>query len=130
MVYLEGVPLEFDEKAFENLEAVGRLLPDEAGRDGLNNAAASRAYYAAYHAVTHVAQRRGVEFTSERDYYRHDTLPDDALAWGILDEEQRMDLQELLGLRIKADYDEAPVELEEADYAATLARGLVTRLLA
>jgi hypothetical protein len=121
--------LAFDEKAFENLEAVGRLQPGEGGREGLHNAAASRAYYAAYHAVAHVAQRDGIEFTSERSYYRHDTLPDDARGWGILDEEQRLDLWELQNLRIKADYHEAPVELEEADRAEMLARGLVTRLL-
>ena len=123
------MPLEFDEKAFENLEAMTRLLPDESGREGLNNAAASRAYYAAYHAVAHVAQRDGIDFTAERDYYRHDTLPNDALVWGILDDDQRLDLQQLLGLRIKADYDDAPVEFDEADYAGKLARALVSRLL-
>lgn len=123
------MPLEFDEKALENLEALARLSADDTGRDGLHNAATNRAYYAAYHAVAHVAQRDGIAFTSERRYYRHDTLPDDALGWGVLDEEQRLDLKELLGLRIKADYDEAPVELEEADRAGELARGLVTRLL-
>lgn len=123
------VPQAFDEKAFENLEAMIRLLPDETGREGLHNAAASRAYYAAYHAVAHVAQRDGIEFTSERCYYRHDTLPDDALGWGILDDEQRLDLSELLGLRIKADYDEAPVELDEASRADQVARGLVASLL-
>lgn len=123
------VPLEFDEKAQENLEAVDRLLPDEEGRDGLSNAAASRAYYAAYHAVAHVAQREGRRFTKD-DYYRHDTLPDEAFVWGILDDEQRLDLQQLLGLRIKADYDDAPVELDEADQARQLARALVERLLA
>jgi hypothetical protein len=34
--------MRLDEKAKENLEAAERLLPDEDGREGLLNAAASR----------------------------------------------------------------------------------------
>ena len=49
----------------ETLTAMMRLLPDEDGREGLHNAAASRAYYAAYLAVAHVAQREGIDFTAE-----------------------------------------------------------------
>lgn len=53
-------PMEFDEKARENLEAVERLRPsDDGSLLCLANAVANRAYYAAYHAVAHVAQPRG-----------------------------------------------------------------------
>jgi hypothetical protein len=120
---------EFDEKARANLDAVARLLPDDDGREGLGDAVANRAYYAAYQAVAHVAQRAGFAFTSDRDYYRHDTLPDDAHRRQILGDEGRMDLKELYGMRIKADYDEDPVEVEDADRMAKLATKLVKGLL-
>ena len=64
-----------------------------------------------------VAQRRGVEFTSARDYYRHDTLPDDAHGWGILDEEQRMDL------RTVADWVIRPRLLKEQGVAEVIVLG-------
>ena len=64
-----------DEKARENLEAADRLLTTDADLP-LCNAAASRAYYAAYQAVADRAQENGVSFTGEAvDYYRHDSLP-------------------------------------------------------
>lgn len=121
-------PLEFDEKAREGLEAVERLLPDEDGRDCLGNSVANRAYYAAYHAVAHLAQRK-FPFTSEKDYYKHDSFPEDAWRHGILDDEGRKHLKRLYGMRIKADYREDPVELEEADRMAVLARKLVKGLI-
>jgi uncharacterized protein (UPF0332 family) len=124
------VPMEFDEKARENLEAVDRLLPDEEGtRDCLANAVANRAYYAAYHAVAHVAQARRLAFTSGRGYYQHDTLPDEARQHGILSDEGRNDLKELFGMRVKADYEEEPVDIEEAERVASLARKLVKEVL-
>ncbi len=127
---MTAAPMEFDEKARENLEAVDRLLPDDDGvRDCLANAVANRAYYAAYHAVAHVAQARDVAFTSEKGYYRHDTLPDDAVGSRILTQDRALDLEDLYALRIKADYHDDPVEREEADRAAGLAKALVEELL-
>ena len=88
--------IDFDEKARENVRAAARLLPEEVGDgvdeaapfEGLPNAAASRAYYAAYLAIAHRAQHRGLPFTSTsgKEYYRHDSLPDDAARWGIIDD--------------------------------------------
>jgi uncharacterized protein (UPF0332 family) len=118
--------MRFDEKARESLEAVERLLPDEEGRDPLSNAAASRAYYAVYLAVADGAQRRRRDFTGQRaDYYQHDRLPSDAVAWGILDHEHGEDLRWLYGLRVKADYQEDQISLEEASEAFDVAQKLV-----
>lgn len=121
--------MRLDEKARESLEAAERLLPDESGRDALSSSAASRAYYAAYLAVADRALREGRAFTNdERSYFRHDQLPDDARRWGLLDEEQALDLEWMLGLRIKADYLEDFVELEEASDAFDRAKLLLTAL--
>lgn len=119
-----------DEKARENLEAAERLLPDDAGRDGLLNAAASRAYYAAYLAVADRALGAGLAFT-DRDstYFRHDDLPDDACRWGIIDDDGRDELSHLYALRIKADYLEDQVDLEEATLAHAVAERFVARLV-
>jgi uncharacterized protein (UPF0332 family) len=122
--------MRLEEKAKENLEAAERLLPDEAGREGLFNAVASRSYYAAYLAVADRALQHGVEFTDdERSYFRHDRLPRDAKAWGILDDEGVEDLEILHSLRIRADYLEDQIEVDEASLAYDGAERLVTRLL-
>lgn len=121
--------MRFDEKARENLEAAERLLPDDSGdRDPLC-ASASRSYYAAYLAVADAAQKAGFGFTSDRDYYRHDALADDVLEWGLLDAERASELALLLGSRVKADYWEDDVELEEASEAHAMARTIVSALL-
>jgi uncharacterized protein (UPF0332 family) len=118
------------EKARENLEAAERLLPDEAGRDGLLNAAASRIYYAAYLAVADRALQNGSAFTdSGRSYFRHDRLPRDARSWGILDEEGAEELEILHSLRIRADYLEDQVGFDEASLAYDGAERLVSRML-
>lgn len=123
--------MRFDDKARESIEAAERLLPDESGdRDALSNAAASRAYYGAYLAVADRAQRSGREMTShDRGWYRHDSLPSDARAWGILDDDDAEALAWLQGMRIKADYWEDQVSLEEASAAFTEARRIVATLL-
>jgi hypothetical protein len=76
-----------------------------------------------------LAQQQRKAFTAERDYYRHDTLPDDGARWGILDDIARRDLRDLYGMRIKADYQDDPVEFEEAERMAALAAKLVKGLL-
>jgi len=121
----------FDEKARENLEAVERLLPDEGGlMDALANAAASRAYYAAYLAIADHAQQRRRGYTDRAaTYYRHDSFPDDARAWGILSHDESDDLRWLYNLRIKADYHEDQVSHEEASEAFEVASGLLRSVL-
>lgn len=123
--------MRFDEKARENLEAAERLLPDARGVfDALPNAAASRTYYAAYLAVADRAQGLRREFTDEREtYYRHDRLPDDAVRWGLVDDDGADDLRWLRDLRIKADYFQDQIELEEASQAFEVAQELVSMLL-
>lgn len=122
--------MRLEEKAKENLDAAERLLPDETGREGLFNAAASRSYYAAYLAVADRALQHGIEFTDdERSYFRHDRLPRDAKAWGILDDEGVEELEILHSLRIRADYLEDQVAVDEAALAYDGAERLVTRLL-
>ena len=123
--------MRLNEKAMENLEACKRLLPDdEFENDCLPNAAAARAYYAAYLAVADRALRNGEYFTaSSRDYFRHDTLPQEARRWGILDSDGSEELELLWGLRIKADYQEDQVALDEASQAFDIAEQLVNRLL-
>lgn len=100
-----------------------------ATADPTANAAASRAYYAAYLAIAHRAQARGFPFTSPKDYYRHDELPDDAARWGIIDDEGRDVLTLLHATRIKADYWADHVELVEAAEVTQLAEDLVSKLL-
>ncbi len=124
--------MRLDEKARENLEAVERLLvrSDDGQVEPLSNAAASRAYYAAYQAVANCAQQQGLSFDSrEPKYYRHDTLPDRAHQWGILDADSSDDLSRLRDLRVKADYYEDMIEYDEASEAQLMAQRIVTTLL-
>ncbi len=122
-----GLDMRFDEKARENAEAAELLLT--APEMPLPNTAASRAYYAAYLAVADRAQLEHVAFdSSQADYYRHDTLPDQAVRWGILDEDSGDDLRWLRDLRVKADYWEDQVSLEEASEASEAADKIVGRL--
>jgi hypothetical protein len=117
-----------DEKARENLEAADRLLSTEVELP-LHNAAASRAYYAAYQAVADRAQRIGIAFTGQTDYYRHDSFPTLARDLQLIDNDQSDELRLLHGLRIKADYMEDQVDLDESSLAAETARRIVEALL-
>jgi len=124
--------MRFDEKAKESLEAVERLLDrsDDGAIEPLSNAAASRAYYAAYQAVADCAQVDRLGFDSrDSNYYRHDTLPERAREWGILSEDASEDLAFLRDLRVKADYFEDMVHYDEASEAQNIALALVTSLL-
>ena len=119
--------LRFDEKAQENLEAAAHLL--EHGQGGFLNAAASRAYYAAYLAVADAAQRQNRPFDGARDYYKHDNVPDNAYRWQIVDDDEPEALILLRDDRIKADYYEEPIELEEAELLLEHATHLVRKIL-
>ena len=122
--------MRLDEKAKENLEAAERLLPDEQGRHGLFNAAASRMYYAVYLTVADRALRGGRGFTDDGlSYFRHDRLPRDAQRWGILDGDDAEELEILHSLRIRADYLEDQVDFDEASLAYDGAQRLVGRML-
>jgi uncharacterized protein (UPF0332 family) len=122
-----SVTPKLDEKARENLEAVERLLATgDRPALPLCNAAASRAYYSAYLAVADRALRDGRGFDSTKaDYYRHDTLPENAMRWSILDEDLRDDLSWLRDLRVKADYWEDQVSYDEVSEAATVAERFI-----
>jgi len=121
------------EKAWENLEAALFLLPSDDGQDeAFPNASASRAYYAAYLAVTACARAAREPFTSTKSsdpYYVHDRIADDAVEWGFLDDTAATRLDWLRGLRIKADYSEDAVDLEEASTAAECAKAILKTLL-
>lgn len=123
--------MRFDEQARENVQAAERLLPDDEGeREALPNASASRSYYGVYLAVADRAQQAQRPMTSsDRGWYRHDELPEDALAWGLLDLDARDDLTWLYGLRIKADYLEDQVSHEEASLALEVAQRMVDSML-
>ncbi|HEY3356165.1 MAG TPA: hypothetical protein VGQ83_23135 [Polyangia bacterium] len=120
----------FEAKCSENLDAAACLLPDDARDDCFPNACASRAYYAAYLATAERMQRLGAGFTAAAgSHYRHDSLPEDAARLGILDEDDRDDLILLRDRRVKADYWEDNIDLEEASGAHEVAARLVQKLL-
>jgi hypothetical protein len=123
--------MELAKKARENLEAAERLLPgDDGGYDYYANASASRAYYAAYLATAHRALGLGLEFTADSGgHFRHDTLPNDAARHEILDADGADDLILLRDRRVKADYFEDDVDLDEASDSHAIAEGLLTKLL-
>jgi hypothetical protein len=64
----------------------------------------------------------------QSEYYRHDTLPENAQRWTILDADLRDDLSWLRDLRVKADYWEDQVSYEEASEAASVAKRFVALL--
>ena len=121
--------MRLDEKARENLEAADRLLSTETDLP-LHNAAASRSYYAAYQAVADRAQQIGIAFTGQTaDYYRHDSFPSVARDSQLINDDQSDELSLLYGLRVKADYMEDQVDLDEASGAADSARRILEALL-
>lgn len=129
-----GVPLltmSLAEKAKENLDAVDRLLETADGDlDALANAAASRAYYAAYQAVVERALQSGLQPLTGATYYRHDVLPDHAFHLQLLTYELRESLVWLRDLRVKADYQQDQVEYDEASIASERAKRIVDAMLA
>jgi uncharacterized protein (UPF0332 family) len=121
--------MRLQEKAIENLEAADRLLDTSDGDlEPLNNAAASRAYYAAYVAVADRVLRSGRPLP-EQGYFKHDSFPDAAFHYGLLTSELREMLVWLRDLRVKADYEEDQVNYEEAALAAERAKVLLAAMV-
>lgn len=121
--------MRLQEKAIENVEAADRLLDTSDGElEPLNNAAASRAYYAAYVAVVDRMLLSGRSLP-DRGYFKHDSFPDDAFHDRLLTSELREMLVWLRDLRVKADYSEDQVNDEEAALAAERAKVLVGAMI-
>ena len=91
----------------------------------------SRAYYAAYHAcwVAMVAADHPVPMERGVRYFRHNTLYQEACDAGVIDDQESGNLHYLYNQRIKADYHEDDVTLEEAQEALKVSEALVSRLL-
>ena len=135
MVPLSGLPCSlrirrgrWKRKARENLEAAERLL----GGDPCPNAAASRAYYAAYQACWEMLRRRGIEppeVRPEKRYFPHRELPGLTLRHGVLDTEAASDLRFLETARVSADYDDVgSLDVATARTAIECAAGIVRGL--
>ena len=118
-----------ERKAWENLSAARVLLDVE---DPCPNAAASRAYYAAYHACWHAMNEAGIPTPEVRPgiyYFLHEPLPRDAVAVGVLDEQASDALDWLVQLRVGADYLVEELTAELARDALEMATSFVRRLL-
>jgi len=118
-----------ERKAWENLDAARVLLAVE---DPCPNAAASRAYYAAYHACWYAMNAVGIPTPEVRPgvyYFQHDPLPRDAFVAGVLDRQASKDLSWLFEVRVVADYFEEELTVELARRALEKARTFVRRLL-
>ena len=119
------------EKAKENFEAVDRLLETRDGDvEPLANAAASRAYYAAYQVVVDRVVRTGRQVPAGAMHYKHDVLPDHAFHFQILTHDLRESLIWLRDLRVKADYLQDQVEYDEASAAYDRAKQIIEAVLA
>jgi uncharacterized protein (UPF0332 family) len=118
-----------ERKAWENLAAARVLLDVE---DPCPNAAASRAYYAAYHACWHAMNEAGFPTPEVRPgvyYFLHEPLPYEARRSGVLDEQASEGLYDLVQLRVAADYLEEELTVERANKALETATAIVRRVL-
>jgi uncharacterized protein (UPF0332 family) len=118
-----------ERKAQENLDAARRLLESD---DPCPNSSVSRAYYAAYHACWSAMVNAGYPVPVVRPgvrYFKHDEFTQKAVAARVLDEQGGLDLDFLLIQRLKADYYEDDVTVEEARSALRVSEALVHRLL-
>ena len=96
------------------------------------NAAASRAYYAAYHACWQAMNEAGIPTPEVRPgvyYFLHEPLLRDAVAAGVLDREASKALDWLAELRVAADYAVDDVTVELVMQALETATRFVRRLL-
>jgi uncharacterized protein (UPF0332 family) len=118
-----------ERKAWENLAAARVLLEVE---EPCPNAAASRAYYAAYHACWQAMNEAGIPTPQVRPgiyYFLHEPLPQEALDVGVLDGQGCDALEWLVQLRVVADYLVEELTVEVASSALELATRFVRRLL-
>ena len=118
-----------ERKAWENLSAARVLLEIE---DPCPNAAASRAYYAAYHACWHAMNEAGIPTPEVRPgvyYFLHDPLPYEARQARVIDDWASEELLELRELRIAAEYQEEDVTVDEAREALDAATAIVRHVL-
>ncbi|WP_158502147.1 HEPN domain-containing protein [Vitiosangium sp. GDMCC 1.1324] len=118
-----------ERKAWENLAAARVFLDVE---EPCPNAAASRAYYAAYHACWHAMNEAGIPTPEVRSgvyYFLHDPLPQDALEAGVLDRQASEVLDWLVDLRVAADYVVDDLTVELVKEALEMATSFVRRLL-
>ncbi|HEX8437612.1 hypothetical protein [Archangium sp.] len=118
-----------ERKTWENLAAARVLLDDE---DPCPNAAASRAYYAAYHACWHAMNAVGIPTPEVRPgvyYFLHEPLPHEAYRAGILDTSASDVLTGLADMRVTADYLEDELTVEQVRTAVELAAAFVRHLL-
>ncbi|WNG46726.1 HEPN domain-containing protein [Archangium minus] len=118
-----------ERKAWENLAAARVLLDVE---DPCPNAAASRAYYAAYHACWHAMNEAGIPTPEVRSgvyYFLHEPLPYETRRTGVLDEQASEGLYDLGRLRVAADYLEEDLTVERARTALETATAIVRHVL-
>ena len=118
-----------ERKAWENLAAARVLLEIE---DPCPNAAASRAYYAAYHACWHAMNEVGIPTPEVRPgiyYFLHEPLPYEACRAGVLDTQAGEVLIRLADMRVTADYLEDELTVEQVRTAVGLAVTFVRHLL-
>jgi hypothetical protein len=123
-----------DRKARENLDAARHLLELE---EPCSNAAATRAYYAAYHAVWARLQELGEQVPEVRPgarYFPHrpskdlESIGDTAERLGALADAEIADLEILWAYRVKADYKPDDVVDAEARECIRASDRIVQRL--
>jgi hypothetical protein len=101
------------------------------GENPLPNAAATRAYYAAYHACWYALENQGypVPNRNGKMYWPHDTFADETLRLGLLDDDESESLAALYSARVLADYFPDGLSPEQARELAVSARAIIDRVL-
>ena len=124
-----------DRKARENLEAAKHLLCLD---EPCTNAAATRAYYAAYHALwAGLAEqdeqpsepRPGIRYFPHKSGSGLESIADVAERCLELSEDEIEDLERLWDFRVKADYMPDDVVADEAKDCYEAARAIVARVV-
>jgi uncharacterized protein (UPF0332 family) len=124
-------------KSLENLTAARHLL---GLREPCTNAAATRAYYSAYHAVWARLEELGERAPEVRDGVRyfphthmrnpdHESIADAAERCEALTADEVADLETLRDLRVKADYGPDDVVAAEAQACLRASSAIVNKLV-